>query len=383
MDKKRFQLAVLDAVLQTAKSAERRYYKGRYRELKSAEPLSWPPLPSPIRDILIFKPDDIGDAIQALPAIGELKEKFPGVRLSLICQEKTAPVYERSRLFDVIVPVKVTARFVRFQSLDLEAALKLLPTREIDIAIFLRTYPVFFEQFKKIPARVMIHPRDPRLRSPSPYQARVEIWDELRPHQALQLLQIVAPLTQKNYAVPDIRYPAFHWKPEDEREASLALGANLPERFGVLHPFNRFETKSYPVDQWPFLIERLKERFSFPWLVIGGKEDPPFFPEKGLVQLQGKMSLGATGFLMSKAEAFVGNESGPAHWAAALGVPTVTLMGGHSNPEEWSPLGRSLVLRHDVPCGPCHLRVCTRHGLQCFTGISAKQIWPRIESFLP
>jgi len=40
--------------------------------------------------------------------------------------------------------------------------------------------------------------------------------------------------------------------------------------------------------------------------------------------------------LLSKAAVFIGNDSGPAHIAAAFGVPSVVLF-GPSNPAIWGP----------------------------------------------
>jgi ADP-heptose:LPS heptosyltransferase len=40
---------------------------------------------------------------------------------------------------------------------------------------------------------------------------------------------------------------------------------------------------------------------------------------------------------IASADAFVGNDSGPGHLAASIGVPTISIFG--SSPENWKPLG--------------------------------------------
>jgi ADP-heptose:LPS heptosyltransferase len=94
------------------------------------------------------------------------------------------------------------------------------------------------------------------------------------------------------------------------------------------------------------------------------------------------LSIGQTGYLLSRAAGFVGNLSGPAHLSAALGTPTVTLMGGNSLPVEWAPVGDSLVLRVDVPCSPCHRRTCAGYGLACLYRLTPERVAPEIASFL-
>ena len=48
---------------------------------------------------------------------------------------------------------------------------------------------------------------------------------------------------------------------------------------------------------------------------------------------------------LTHAAVFVGNDSGPGHLAATLGVPTVSLF-GPSNPTVWKPLGPSVQVVH-------------------------------------
>jgi ADP-heptose:LPS heptosyltransferase len=100
------------------------------------------------------------------------------------------------------------------------------------------------------------------------------------------------------------------------------------------------------------------------------------------VQAQGQLSIGQTGYLLDRAAAMIGNISGPVHWAAALGTPTVTLMSGHSLPAEWAPLGASLVLRASVPCAPCHRKTCPVYALACLTELRPELIVGPIEEFV-
>ncbi len=379
-------LVTVDRVLEWMKRRQRWFYSSELNDLELKR--SWltrpenggydervysVPLPlDDIRTVAIFKPDEIGDAVCALPALAELRRALPGRHLQLFCRPETRALYERTRLVDQVTPLDVSVRWRRFRRIGLEP----LGDASFDLSIYLRTYPSGFKTFKKIPARVLLHPRDPRLPSRSIYQPRVSLWGETRVHQTLQLLEIVAPVTRGRYTIEDVRFPEFHWTDEDRRALEIVFGGTPPEKYLVVHPFAIYETRRYPY--WPELVKRLAS-LGRPIVVIGGKQDPatPFG-----IQAQGKLSLTQTGFLLSRASGFIGNESGPAQWSGALGTRTAVLMGGHSTPVEWAPLNRSLVLRADVPCAPCHLRTCPEFGVACLKALAPDRVWDEIASFL-
>jgi ADP-heptose:LPS heptosyltransferase len=175
--------------------------------------------------------------------------------------------------------------------------------------------------------------------------------------------------------------PGFTWREEDRAEVEALFPSGRPQRYFVLHPFAKDETRRYPDEYWQRLLDRLVPELDVVSVVIGGPEDAQLPARRQLIQAQGRLSIGATGFLLSGADGFIGNVSGPAHLAAALGVPTVTLMSGHSLPREWAPLGNSLVLRADVPCAPCHQRTCPVYRLACLTSLEPERVAPAITHF--
>jgi ADP-heptose:LPS heptosyltransferase len=55
-----------------------------------------------------------------------------------------------------------------------------------------------------------------------------------------------------------------------------------------------------------------------------------------VIDLSGRLSLGATAALIATADAYVGNDSGVAHLAAAVGTPVVVLF-GPTSPVRYGP----------------------------------------------
>jgi ADP-heptose:LPS heptosyltransferase len=102
----------------------------------------------------------------------------------------------------------------------------------------------------------------------------------------------------------------------------------------------------------------------FPWLSKNVEGNAQF------IDLIGKTSLRELLLLLGHFKAFVGPDSGPAHLASSLGVPTLFLYSGTNRFEEWKSLAESAsFLRHEVPCAPCGLVRCKVPGHPCMSGI--------------
>ena len=87
--------------------------------------------------------------------------------------------------------------------------------------------------------------------------------------------------------------------------------------------------------------------------------------------------------LTARLKAFVGPDSGPAHLASAMGVPTLFLYSGTNDFNRWRPLGQSArVLRHEVSCAPCALDVCRVKGHPCMSYIMPNEVLGMLEQLL-
>jgi hypothetical protein len=70
----------------------------------------------------------------------------------------------------------------------------------------------------------------------------------------------------------------------------------------------------------------------------------------------GQASLAELPRVLSACALYIGNDSGPKHIAAALGVPTIGIHSGVVDAIEWGPVGRrALALRRNMTCSPCYL----------------------------
>ena len=72
--------------------------------------------------------------------------------------------------------------------------------------------------------------------------------------------------------------------------------------------------------------------------------------------MAGKTSLADLPGLLKRCALYIGNDSGPKHIAAAVGIPTIGIHSGVVDPVEWGPVGPNAVaLRRNMTCSPCYL----------------------------
>jgi heptosyltransferase-2 len=81
---------------------------------------------------------------------------------------------------------------------------------------------------------------------------------------------------------------------------------------------------------------------------------------------------------MSKA--VISNDSGLMHIAAALKTPQVAIFGS-SDPAHTPPLSdKAEVIWLNLPCSPCHKRVCPLGHLNCLNDILPEQVFATLNT---
>jgi lipopolysaccharide heptosyltransferase III len=107
----------------------------------------------------------------------------------------------------------------------------------------------------------------------------------------------------------------------------------VKENIAVLHPAATAREKTWPAANFLEVAKQLKQTGLDP-VFIGG-------PEDNLAQFVGFRAVSGAPLLevqklIASAALFIGNDSGPAHIAAAFGVPAVVIFGA-SDPAIWGP----------------------------------------------
>jgi heptosyltransferase-2 len=139
--------------------------------------------------------------------------------------------------------------------------------------------------------------------------------------------------------------------------------------------------KRWPAGHWRDLLNRFLED-GWRVLVVGGPDGEPMadgLPDhENLRDWSGLLAVTETAALLERADLFIGADSGPAHLAACAGVPSVVLFSGTNHAAQWRPWSRrTLVLRHQVACRPCHRKVCPFADHPCMAGLTPGVVFDR------
>ena len=339
-----------------------------------------------LRRILAVKLDHIGDFVIAIPALKRLQARFPHSSLSLLAAPGSAalaqflPGIEEIIEFEFFFPRSGLGQ--RSLSGEALAALRrrLAPYR-FDLAIDLRKAPETRPILQMSGARwlagfdhagmfpwldiVMEWEQDP-----AAMRKRSHVGDDL-----LRLVDAIATATVPSDAI----------LPSASAAATEAARGSC-KRLVCIHPGVGSAIRQWPPPHFAALIDRLAAAHDVEIVLIGSDDEAPIAAEviahvqrrETVRSLAGEVSLRDLPALLARAALFVGNNSGPKHLAAGLGVPTVGIHSGTVDAREWGPTGANAVaIRRDMVCSPCYLSDpadCQR-GLACLTELTPSDVY--------
>jgi heptosyltransferase-2 len=112
----------------------------------------------------------------------------------------------------------------------------------------------------------------------------------------------------------------------------------LPPDFVAVHPGSGSPAKNWPADRFAGALQAIGAAGAY--LLIEGPADAgaarPL--QSGAAAVARSLPPRVLGAILARARAFLGNDSGISHLAAAWGAPTVALF-GPTDPAVWSPVG--------------------------------------------
>jgi len=343
-----------------------------------------------VKNILIVKLDHIGDCIAALPAVRFLKREFPHARFQVLAGHSTTAIWSALSEVDEIIEFEFfhpqSKRGARKLSADELNALraKLKPHR-FDIAIDLRKHPETRHFLQYSGAR---------------YLAGFDHHDEFswldvglewsgdrplarkRSHVSEDLMNLAASVANafaSPLTLPSVVTKNRPWLPANDTRLLFN------RRVVCIHPGAGMAIKEWPKEYFAELIDLLIEEDGVNVALIGGKDEASKVA-RVLKQVRhsnatwnfaGNLGLADLPMLLAKCALFVGNDSGPKHLAASLGVPTIGIHSGVVDDREWGPVGpRAVAIRREMSCSPCYLtrvEACNRN-VACLKGLTVGEV---------
>lgn len=344
-----------------------------------------------IQNILIIKLDHIGDCITAFPAVRRLKQSFPHASLRVLASPWTAAVWPLAGIVDEVIEFEF---FHMRQELgakevpesDFVALRRRLEPYRFDLAVDLRRpadtrhllqyasarFLAGFELDGRFPwLDIAVEWGGDLVREPK----RNSVSDDL-----IVLVDAIRASSEQDRLV--IQQPLVGSLPLSQK-----LQAGLFSRPLVcVHASAGAAFKQWPIEYFVELIDLLIEREQVNVAITGGRDDKQIAERisksvrhrGSLFDLSGELGLADLANFMQRCVLFVGNDSGPKHIAAGIGVPTLGVHSGHVDAREWGPVGPyAVALRREMACGPCYITdvaSCPR-DLACLTGLRPGEVY--------
>jgi ADP-heptose:LPS heptosyltransferase len=177
--------------------------------------------------------------------------------------------------------------------------------------------------------------------------------------------------------------------PEASEQIDYLLNESVSgEKFALIHPSTAFLTKQWAPANFARLAEYLAA-CGIKRVAVATKAEAETLArviESSRVPVVSfdDLSLPLITALAAKAEVFVGNDSGIAHIAAAVGTPTVVIFGS-SNRDHWRPWTDvpNEIVFEKFDCQPCPGYRCEVYGEpRCIQSVSTESVIAAIDRVL-
>ncbi len=182
-------------------------------------------------------------------------------------------------------------------------------------------------------------------------------------------------------------------RPELPPDLAREIGLSVDHPLVCVHPCAGSETRQWPTAYFAAVIDRLVETDRARIVLIGAPGEEPVADDltkrlrhpEAVVSLVGKLPLTELPGLVTACSLFLGNNSGPHHIAAGLGVPTVGVHSGSVDVREWGPIGPAAVaVAREVICSPCYLAMAKdcRRALACLRELTPDTVYDACKRML-
>jgi heptosyltransferase-2 len=319
--------------------------------------------------MVILAPNWLGDAVMALRALAAVRTAFPEARISIAAIASVAPLFEEET---GLSPDEVIALTRGREATALRAA------GPFDAALLL---PNSF--------RAAWIARQASIAERWGYAANLRSWLLTRAvsrpkprhlHQSIYYNELVRGLDiDVADGVPRLAVRAA----TAQRAGALLMRHGIDAASAIVGfaPGAAYgHAKRWPPKRVAEVVSRVTRERRAACVLVGAHADAgagreiesSLPPDVRPVNLIGRTDLRLLAGVIARCGAFVSNDSGAMHLAAALGVP-VTATFGPTDERETAPLGDHDVLIHQVFCRPCMLRDCPIDH-RCMRGISTEAV---------
>lgn len=332
--------------------------------------------------ILVHEVNWLGDLVMTLSVLATLRRAFPTARLSVLIDDRLAAFFDGGGVVDEVIPLHRSDKgFAPLQALRVAEQLR---AHRFDLAVVLPNS--FVSALRVALAGIPIRAgfaRDYRgwmLTHRATPDAQL-----MKRHQVHYWLEMLKGTLGVD-ADPTQIAPEVAPRHLTRMREWLAARRNGRSKLVAVAPAAAYgPAKEWPQEHYVQLISSLADRDAQA-VLVGGPGDAArcdaiaAAASRGAIIAAGRTDIGELMALLSLCDAFVGNDSGAAHLASALGIPTVAIFGS-TNPARTGPLGpRTAIIYKAIECSPCLARTCRFGHYRCLRDITPPQALTALEN---
>ncbi len=175
-----------------------------------------------------------------------------------------------------------------------------------------------------------------------------------------------------------VRAAGFHLAPGDDGRLNIKGPGpfNFAEPYVVVHPGASVPARAWSPQRNAELVKALSSEHA---VVVTGAPSERRLTESVAgadgIDLGGRTTFAELAGVIAGADAIVVGNTGPAHLAAAVATPVVSLFAPTVPAVRWRPWRVPHELLYvDVPCAGCRARVCPVEGHPCLGGITVDEV---------
>jgi heptosyltransferase-2 len=337
--------------------------------------------------VLVVQTSFLGDTVLTLPLLAEIKRRFPGTHLSVLCTPLGEDLLSNHPAVDELIVDDKKQRDRGWRGLWRQA--KRLRSKEFTLALCphksFRSGLLLF--LARIPRRVGF------AQSRSSFLFHVRVNRDPKRHDVERTLSILEGLgiqTQESEPVLDL--PIAERTREKVIRELRSLGLDTSRLLVGVNPGSVWATKRWSAGGFARLIGMLKANYSCEILLFGGVDDAAVIAEvqarcgHSAVSLVDKITLHELPAALSLCHVLITNDSGPMHIAVAEGVPVVAIFCATTPALGFYPYSsKAIVVEKDLPCRPCSShggRRCPLGTEDCIRLIAPEQVYQAVVQLL-
>lgn len=350
---------------------------------ESPEPLAPPRWDwESVKRVLVVRLRSIGDTVLATPSLFALKRFLPEAQVDILVEDWVAPLLTDHPHIDNVVVLERggfmtrarVARELRAERYDVVYNLHGGTTATFLTRASGARHRVGFKTYQYANLHTTL--------APSP----LLLWGQQKTHSVEQQLALLGwtgvPVSDKPRTQLGISPGAV--ESVNQQLANAGLG---DRQIALIHPAAAFETKRWATENFARVAEFVAERGLAPVAIAAPHESQivnDLLGEASVKILSLDLSLPEVTALALRSKLFIGNDSGIAHIAAAVGTPSVVVFGS-SNVAHWRPWNRAKaeVVFEELPCQPCHGYFCEKFSQpECILRVPVTRVAAAIERCL-